>query len=63
MTKAKDARTTRQSLLMQAERAIIAPDALAGLQRRAADLGFIIHAREPAHGKDERRKQKRPRPK
>lgn len=63
MTKPKDESTTRKSLLPQTERAIVAPDALAGLKQRAEDLGLIIHARPAAHSAGGARKQKRMRQK
>ncbi len=63
MIKAKAEKTTKKNLLTQAERAIVAPDALAGLQRRAEDLGLIIHARQSAQGAGGARKPKRGRAK
>ena len=32
-------------------RGIVNPDALAGLKKRAEDLGLIVHARGPARGR------------
>ncbi len=50
MTKAKNEKMPRQSLLPQLKRAVVAPDEVGSLKRRAEELGLIIHARRTATG-------------
>ena len=45
MKQAKEA--NKQGRASQATRAIVNPDALENLKRRAEDVGLIIHARQP----------------
>jgi hypothetical protein len=40
-------------------RAIVNPDALESLKRRAEDLGLIVHARQPSKPAQERGQKKR----
>ncbi len=61
MTKAKEEKVLRKKLLPQPKRAIVAPDGVDSLQRRAEELGLIIHARQTATGGARKRKGTRQR--
>ena len=53
------ARADKKKGQSKTTRAIVNPDALESLKRRAEDVGLIIHARQPAKPTQRREQKKR----
>ncbi|HEX8179182.1 MAG TPA: hypothetical protein VF525_06510 [Pyrinomonadaceae bacterium] len=59
MMRTKDEPAKAQSRAGRAPRAIVAPDALAKLKRRAEEFGVIVHAQPERTGAGAERREKR----
>jgi hypothetical protein len=58
MIKSKDAKAKPEQQ-QAAARAIVAPDALDNLKRRAEEIGLIVHAKATTAGREQKNKRKK----